>query len=235
MAACLLLVCFFRCKTISVLILYCLPGNVVENFTAILQQPRLTVLNPVPRWATLMDGLWINGHFFSGGSVVYVLTEMATDIHFDRQDLHAGEGPKEFLIFRLLILWLSLIVVQHLVGVLECRNLRSGATEFDNRILGTAPPPYVDAMYASIPGAKLASDGSYIVPCDTKMNVSMVFACVLHIVTGKPPSSLNVLLYRNKTYPVHPIDSIYPIGIENDQVICRGTFEYAPNSTGAGA
>lgn len=45
-------------------------------------------------------------------------------------------------------------------------------------ILAQAPPYYVDAMYAHVPGAQFDGVGTYSLPCDTKINISMVFGYV---------------------------------------------------------
>lgn len=48
--------------------------------------------------------------------------------------------------------------------------------DFQTNCIATAPPKYVDAIYA-VKGAHYDEEsGFYIVPCDTKLNVSLVFA-----------------------------------------------------------
>ncbi|THH26649.1 hypothetical protein EUX98_g7539 [Antrodiella citrinella] len=77
----------------------------------------------------------------------------------------------------------------------------------------TAPPDYVDAMYADIPGAQFDGQSSYIVPCDVRVNVTLVFG--------------------NLTYPIHPIDLTSPNSIADDGTfLCQGTFSYNFPGTG---
>ena len=46
--------------------------------------------------------------------------------------------------------------------------------------LATGPQSYVDAIYGNVTGAELIPDagGFYKLPCDTKLNVSMVLGYV---------------------------------------------------------
>ncbi|TCD63158.1 hypothetical protein EIP91_005886 [Steccherinum ochraceum] len=79
--------------------------------------------------------------------------------------------------------------------------------------LSTAPPAYVDAMYAAIPGAQFDGAGNYYVPCDARINVTMIFG--------------------SDSYPMHPIDVTTPASISDDgQVLCQGAFSYAPDNAG---
>ncbi|CAL1702627.1 unnamed protein product [Somion occarium] len=80
--------------------------------------------------------------------------------------------------------------------------------------LSTAPPDYVDAMYKNLPNASFDDEsGFYIVPCDSKVNVSMVFG--------------------ENEFPMHPIDLILPAAIDDDgSVVCVGVFTYAPDNAG---
>jgi hypothetical protein len=79
--------------------------------------------------------------------------------------------------------------------------------------LSQAPASVVDAIYGSIKGAELVKDaGKYIVPCDSKIDISFVFGGV--------------------TYPVHPIDLTY-VKEDNGTVGCIGAFSYNdPASSG---
>lgn len=80
----------------------------------------------------------------------------------------------------------------------------------------TAPPYYVDAIYANITGAVFdRQSNSYTLPCDTPVNVSMVFG--------------------NYTYPMHPIDLTVPSFVaDNGTVYCQGAFSYTPDGAGLG-
>ncbi|OBZ78594.1 Aspartic protease [Grifola frondosa] len=77
--------------------------------------------------------------------------------------------------------------------------------------LANAPPHYVNATYGNIPGATYDS-GTWYMPCDSKVNVSMVFG--------------------TNVYPVHPIDIILFDHIdEKGNAVCFGAFS---DSTGSG-
>ncbi|KAK7681780.1 hypothetical protein QCA50_015127 [Cerrena zonata] len=78
--------------------------------------------------------------------------------------------------------------------------------------LARAPPFIVDHMY-KVPGAFFSQKyQTYILPCDTKVNVSIVFG--------------------DSEYPINPLDLTLPYGIRSDESpMCRGTFGYTRNST----
>ncbi|KAL6302519.1 aspartic peptidase domain-containing protein [Sparassis latifolia] len=76
----------------------------------------------------------------------------------------------------------------------------------------SAPPYYVDAVYKGIPGAIFDEDQkTYQVPCETKLNVSMVFG--------------------ETEYPMNPLDVIYP-SFSNESAVCYGSMFYGRNDTG---
>jgi len=77
--------------------------------------------------------------------------------------------------------------------------------------LAQAPPFFVDAMYASIPGSQ-QQNGQYEVPCDAKIDISFVFA--------------------GATFPVHPIDATFPVKDDNGNVVCIGAFSYSDPNEG---
>ncbi|TCD62014.1 hypothetical protein EIP91_007609 [Steccherinum ochraceum] len=87
---------------------------------------------------------------------------------------------------------------------------------FEHKLLtvldtGTAlvngPPSYVDAIYKTIPNASLvASAGTYIIPCDTKLNVSFVF--------------------NGTEYPMDPLDAIRVGSNDDGSIVCAGTISY---------
>ncbi|KAM5545904.1 hypothetical protein V8D89_000030 [Ganoderma adspersum] len=66
------------------------------------------------------------------------------------------------------------------------------------------PPEYMRAIYGSIPGAHLLDDGYWSVPCDAKLNVSMVIG--------------------NATFPIHPIDMTEVYGVLEGAPLCKGLF-----------
>ncbi|KAH9917043.1 aspartic peptidase domain-containing protein [Fomitopsis serialis] len=77
----------------------------------------------------------------------------------------------------------------------------------------TAPRYYVDAMYKDVPGAEFnESIGSYTLPCDTKLNVSMVFG--------------------SSEFPLDPID-VTNIQVNPDgSFFCTGTYSPTPDNAG---
>ncbi|TDL24668.1 acid protease [Rickenella mellea] len=75
--------------------------------------------------------------------------------------------------------------------------------------LALIPQFYADAIYSGVPGAQLdPSTGLYIVPCDTKIDLSFVFSGV--------------------AYPVHPIDTVQAATSTRGTVICFGGFQVSP-------
>jgi hypothetical protein len=85
-------------------------------------------------------------------------------------------------------------------------------------------------MYKDLPGAFFTGNG-YAIPCDSKINVSLVFGCVTFL---SRTSKLSHVPFREKEYPIHPIDVVFPTAVENDTLLCEGTFEYNPEiGTGA--
>ncbi|KAH9947685.1 aspartic peptidase domain-containing protein [Amylocystis lapponica] len=79
--------------------------------------------------------------------------------------------------------------------------------------LATAPPFYVDAMYANIPGANFSDDlQSYYLPCDSKINISM--------------------LIGGNEYPMNPIDAITVSTDVDNNTVCYGTFSNTPEDAG---
>ncbi|TCD64731.1 hypothetical protein EIP91_003687 [Steccherinum ochraceum] len=82
--------------------------------------------------------------------------------------------------------------------------------------LSTAPKSYVDAIYGSIPNVTLVSEdmGLYKVPCDTRLNVSMVLNGV--------------------QYPMNPLDLIQvTTDDDNVTVVCANVFSYSDPRLGA--
>ncbi|KZT73607.1 acid protease [Daedalea quercina L-15889] len=72
--------------------------------------------------------------------------------------------------------------------------------------LALVPRYYVDAMYKDLPGAVFLEEGGYYqVPCETKVNISMVFSSI--------------------SYPVHPLDSVIVDNVNTTGAVrCRGAF-----------
>ena len=79
--------------------------------------------------------------------------------------------------------------------------------------LAQIPREYADVIYGSIPGAQiLRSSGIYIVPCDTKVNLSFIFSGV--------------------EYPVHPIDTVAAtIDDSGTSVICYSGFMFGESGS----
>lgn len=91
------------------------------------------------------------------------------------------------------------------------RNQSEGQT-LANLDTGTSlsqiPQTYAAAIYGDVPGAQLySSSGIYVLPCDTKINVSFVFGGV--------------------EYPVHPIDTIAATSDGAGGVICFSGFPFS--------
>ncbi|KDQ56688.1 hypothetical protein JAAARDRAFT_36181 [Jaapia argillacea MUCL 33604] len=77
--------------------------------------------------------------------------------------------------------------------------------------LGSLPTYYANALYGSIPGANL-TNGTWVVPCGGKVNVSFVFG--------------------GQTFPVHPLDVAYVAGTDdNGNAMCVGAFSGADVTT----
>ncbi|KAI0076665.1 acid protease [Panus rudis PR-1116 ss-1] len=75
----------------------------------------------------------------------------------------------------------------------------------------TAPWPIIEAIYGSLPGAHPNTDRpykTYDLPCDTKINVSMIIGGV--------------------EYPIHPIDLIISEIGDDGNLKCTGAIEYVP-------
>nr|VWP02664.1 Chitin synthase (EC [Ganoderma boninense] len=66
------------------------------------------------------------------------------------------------------------------------------------------PPEYMRAIYSSIPGSYLLDDGYWSVPCDAKLNVSMIIG--------------------NGTFPIHPIDMTEVYDVQDGTPLCKGLF-----------
>ncbi|PAV20460.1 NADP+-dependent D-mannitol dehydrogenase [Pyrrhoderma noxium] len=74
--------------------------------------------------------------------------------------------------------------------------------------LSQIPQSYAAAIYGNVPGAQLyASSGIYVIPCDTKINVSFVFGGI--------------------EYPVHPIDTVTATSDGLGGVICFSGFPFS--------
>lgn len=127
-------------------------GEIDSNFTAVSQSSKLPVIS-TDRWVVLMDGMLINGQPVSGGSALYVLphpiisfnTVVNAFVHLCSEVQGQGTGQ-------------------------TLANLDTGTS------LAQIPQTYAQEIYGSIPGAQLlSSQGIYVVPCSTKLNISFVF------------------------------------------------------------
>ncbi|KAI0828865.1 aspartic peptidase domain-containing protein [Trametes gibbosa] len=81
----------------------------------------------------------------------------------------------------------------------------------------TAPQAYVDAVYKDIPGAVPTNETSgagpgYIIPCDTKFNISFHFG--------------------GQEYPIHPIDAVVVNQTANGILTCIGALTTNVNGQG---
>ncbi|EIW53369.1 acid protease [Trametes versicolor FP-101664 SS1] len=70
------------------------------------------------------------------------------------------------------------------------------------------PPEYLAAIYSPVQGSSLLDDGAWSVPCDTRMNVSVMFGDVV--------------------YPIHPLDMTEVYDVQEGTVLCRSLFQ--PNT-----
>lgn len=75
-------------------------------------------------------------------------------------------------------------------------------------VAAQAPRKFGDAMYSSVPGAVFDESSSYTLPCDTQLNISMVFG--------------------RYVYPIHPIDVVTTgdVNSTTGHVVCNGAFTY---------
>ncbi|CAL1701692.1 unnamed protein product [Somion occarium] len=87
---------------------------------------------------------------------------------------------------------------------------------FDTGIsLDIAPKTFVDAMFKDVPGAFFDEDSRlYVVPCDTKLNVSLVAGDI--------------------EYPIHPVDLVSPIALNGSDPLCVGGFMATDENTAIG-
>lgn len=100
------------------------------------------------------------------------------------------------------------------------------------------PQYYVNAIFKDVAGAIPTdnADGSngfgYVIPCDTKLNISFVFGCAIQLMLL---SSVFVLicLRRGQQYPVHPIDMVTVNTTPNGTFYCTGAISHADESDGS--
>ncbi|KAI0795797.1 aspartic peptidase domain-containing protein [Abortiporus biennis] len=74
-----------------------------------------------------------------------------------------------------------------------------------------APAAYVDAIYKHLPGSMFNGVDRYIIPYDTKVNISITI--------------------ENQDYPIHPLDAITPSRLTNGTIQCFGSFLYTSKSS----
>ncbi|TFK83174.1 acid protease [Polyporus arcularius HHB13444] len=94
-------------------------------------------------------------------------------------------------------------------------NLSGSGTDelrfiLDSGVYATfAPPEYLRAIYSPVPGSFLLEDGTWSVPCDTRMNVSV--------------------LLGETAYGIHPVDMTEVYGLEEEdgtwKPLCKGLFQ----------
>ncbi|KAI0072626.1 acid protease [Panus rudis PR-1116 ss-1] len=80
----------------------------------------------------------------------------------------------------------------------------------------TAPVSIVDAMFGHLPGAQKGPDGIYSLPCDSKVNITVVFG--------------------ENEFPIHPVDLLVPVNVTDEgEFICQGratTLTVTPEQAG---
>lgn len=88
-------------------------------------------------------------------------------------------------------------------------------------------------MYKDYPGAVWNdSIGFYTLPCDAKINVSMVFGyvCMIHC----PAVYSFTVSHRSSVYPMDPID-VTDVQVNDDgSYYCIGIFSPTPDNAGVG-
>ena len=84
------------------------------------------------------------------------------------------------------------------------------------------PQFYLDAIYASVPGAELSGD-LYIVPCDTNIALSFIFGYVEAFLIDASASSW-LGPSSGVAYPVHPIDTVIAVPSRSGGIICASGF-----------
>ncbi|RDX52602.1 acid protease [Lentinus brumalis] len=99
-------------------------------------------------------------------------------------------------------------------------NLSGSGTDelrfiLDSGVYATfAPPEYLRAIYSPVPGSFLLEDGTWSVPCDTRMNVSV--------------------LLGETAYGIHPVDMTEVYGLEEEdgtwKPLCKGLFQSNPDT-----
>ncbi|KZT07621.1 acid protease [Laetiporus sulphureus 93-53] len=145
-------------------------AELVSNYTEITNAPKLPVVSEFG-WETYMDGVYINGEYYTGHSngAVGVIAEPSKNQ--------------------------TLIV------------LDTGTA------LANAPEYYVDAMYKDLPGSVWNETlGRYVLPCTTKVNISMVFG--------------------SSVYPMNPIDATNIQVNDDGTFFCAGAFSATPDGAG---
>lgn len=162
-------------------------GEIPSNLTSIESTPKNNVVSS-QRWVVLMDGVVLNGQNITGGSSLCVFS-----------------------------LSLSLLQGQNIDTLLSEVDGQTSGQTLTNLDTGTSlaqiPREYADVIYGSVPGSQLVrSSGVYIVPCDTKLNLSFVFSGV--------------------EYPVHPIDTVAATTDDSgSSVICYSGFTFGTSGS----
>ncbi|EJD05356.1 acid protease [Fomitiporia mediterranea MF3/22] len=78
--------------------------------------------------------------------------------------------------------------------------------------LGQIPQEYAQVIYGSVPGSQIVrSSGVYILPCNTKLNVSFIFS--------------------GSEYPVHPIDTVAATTDDAGGVLCYSGFTFGTSGS----
>ncbi|KAI0673776.1 aspartic peptidase domain-containing protein [Trametes maxima] len=168
-------------------------SELVTEYAAVTSTPKLEVFGSFG-WLTALDGLYVNGKLLNGHSSQKQVVEQALNITFPEgttlAELDTGTSYG-----------------RQLQADTRGKCLRRGETV-------RGPKYYVDAIYKDIPGAFLTdnADGAngygYVVPCDTKLNISFVF--------------------NGQQYPMHPIDVTVAKVADNGTVYCNGAFSANP-------
>ena len=85
-------------------------------------------------------------------------------------------------------------------------------------------------MYQDLPGAEWSEDDStYQVPCNTKLNISLIFRSAITQPICGVKTKLYFLFGSGIPYPIHPIDAVIADIGDNGTVSCYAAWEAQDN------
>ncbi|KAJ3557413.1 hypothetical protein NM688_g1478 [Phlebia brevispora] len=148
-------------------------AEVDSSWSAVVNQSKIAIAQGLGQWIGLMDAVIVNGETFTGHGLLSQKNINITAI--DPAFTDPSQSNKTLSVFD------------------------------TGTALGFMPQYYFDAVYKDVKDLKAfdASAGIYTLPCDTKLNVSMVF--------------------NGTEYPINPIDMTRLISVGNE-TSCITTF-----------